>query len=326
MLVAVCILLVGLLCAEATRNPIVQIARTTAGQIHLSWNVVPDATCYSIYQAATPLPPSDPGWQFLANTTGTSYAFYSNLRREFYCIRSIDTPFIPVNLVFMERASGSFYIGKYETTQAEYYSVMGTNPSHFIGNPCRPVECIQFFNMIEYCNRRSMMEGLSPCYSYDTYGTDPGNWPAGWTANSAGISANLSVNGYRLPWVSEWEYAAHDGYSPPYPYEYSGSNNIFAVAWFTENAGDYAPLGLNDPNYGTHQAGTKLPNEHGIYNMCGNVLEACWDIHFTGNGRTLRGGSYNSMSYQCSINYPWYYWHPIWGGGDSIGFRVVRNP
>jgi formylglycine-generating enzyme required for sulfatase activity len=65
----------------------------------------------------------------------------------------------------------SFYIDKYEVTQASYQAVLGTNPSFFNGNPNYPVEQVSWFNAIEYCNRRSMQEGLTPCYSYGANGT-----------------------------------------------------------------------------------------------------------------------------------------------------------
>lgn len=57
-----------------------------------------------------------------------------------------------------------FYISKYEVTQAEYRSIMGSNPSKFKGDNL-PVENVSWYDAIEYCNRRSMDEGLKPCYT-----------------------------------------------------------------------------------------------------------------------------------------------------------------
>lgn len=105
----------------------------------------------------------------------------------------------------------SFYIDKYELTQAAYQAVMGVNPSYFAGVTNGPVEQVSWFNAIEYCNRRSMQEGLTPCYSYSTYGTNPDNWPSGWNGNPSNhtdVSCNWTANGYRLPTEMEWMFAA----------------------------------------------------------------------------------------------------------------------
>ena len=53
-----------------------------------------------------------------------------------------------------------FYIGKYEVTQAEWQAVMGNNPSYFSGNPNNPVEQVSWYDVVEYCNARSIQEGL----------------------------------------------------------------------------------------------------------------------------------------------------------------------
>jgi formylglycine-generating enzyme required for sulfatase activity len=45
-----------------------------------------------------------------------------------------------------------FYMGKYPVTQAEYRAVMGANPSRFKGDNL-PVEQVNWFDAVEYCNR-----------------------------------------------------------------------------------------------------------------------------------------------------------------------------
>ena len=96
----------------------------------------------------------------------------------------------------------SFYMGKLETTQAEYVAVMGSNPSEYTGNIYRPVEHVSWFNSIEYCNKRSVNEGRVPCYSYLTYGTNPANWPNGWDSsdtNHTNVSCSWTANGTGFP-------------------------------------------------------------------------------------------------------------------------------
>ena len=222
----------------------------------------------------------------------------------------------------------SFYIDKHEVTQAEYQAVMGTSPSNFNGFPNRPVEQVSWFDAIEYCNRRSIQELLTPCYSYGSYGTNPDNWPSGWNTsdeNNANVSCNWSANGYRLPTEMEWMFAAMGG-NQSQGYTYSGSNSLDAVAWCSSNS-----------NWSTHNVGQRAPNELGIFDMSGNVLEWVWDIYHylypsgnqtnprgpsTGLSHVLRGGSYVNGEGQCTVAYrqnsvaTWAY--------ITLGFRVVR--
>ena len=232
------------------------------------------------------------------------------------------SPPMPENFILVEGGTfnngtsdvtiSSFYIDKYELTQASYQAVMGTNPSSFGGNPNRPVERVSWFNAIEYCNRRSIQEGLTPCYSYLTYGTNPDNWPAGWNTkdkNHTNVSCNWSANGYRLPTEMEWMFAAKGG-NQSQGYTYSGSNTIGDVAWYGSNSGST-----------THTVGTKAANELGIYDLSGNVWEWCWDV-YSGSYRVHRGGCWYSGDNICTVSYRLASYAT--GSYSGVGFRCVR--
>jgi len=203
----------------------------------------------------------------------------------------------------------SFFISKYEVTQKEWKEIMGDNPSDFKGDDL-PVENISWFDAISYCNKISLEEGLKPCYRNKS-----GEIICDWTAN-----------GYRLPTEAEWEYAAKGGIQCK-GYIFSGSNNVYAVAWFKGNSKQ------------THKIGTKKPNELGLYDMSGNVFEWCWDGYnenyyfsnqnFNPKGdekkwaKVYRGGSWDHKSDYCKNVRrakcdSWQKW-------NYLGFRVVRN-
>ncbi|MDD4276754.1 MAG: chitobiase/beta-hexosaminidase C-terminal domain-containing protein [Candidatus Cloacimonetes bacterium] len=199
-----------------------------------------------------------------------------------------------------------FYLDKYQITQADYESVMGTWNSDPNGDGTAgigsnyPVYYVSWFNAIEYCNRRSLQEGLVPCYSYSasdsTFGTNIDNWPSGWNvanSNHSNVRCVWTANGYRLPRETEWEYAARGG-SQTHGYIYSGSNDPNAVAWHWDNWGN--------AQRSTHTVGAKLANELGLFDMSGNVWEWCWDM-YGGSNRVFRGGSWNHLPHRCTVSY-----------------------
>jgi formylglycine-generating enzyme required for sulfatase activity len=134
--------------------------------------------------------------------------------------------------------TSGFWMGKYEVTQAQWQSVMGSNPSYFQGNAygdtsnC-PVEHVSWVTVQDFLTRLNVATGRT----------------------------------FRLPSEAEWEYACRAGSITQY---YWGINHGDCVyyAWCLASCTNECT---------THDVGLKLPNAWGLYDMIGNVSEWCDD-------------------------------------------------
>ena len=196
-----------------------------------------------------------------------------------------------------------FYIGKYEVTQSQYETLMGKNPSKFIGAN-NPVETVSYDEAKAFCDNLNLKY------------------------------LNILPKGYKfaLPTEAQWEYACRAGTNVALN---NGKNlttsdgacpNLDEVAWYGKNASGT-----------THIVGQKKPNAWGIYDMHGNVYEWCRDRYGAypnedvidligangGSGRVFRGGSWCGIALDCrSANRCGLPVRPC----DFLGFRVALVP
>jgi formylglycine-generating enzyme required for sulfatase activity len=182
-----------------------------------------------------------------------------------------------------------FLMDKFEVTQEMFKQAQLPNPSHWQESPQKPVERVRWIDAKRYCNERSLLEGLKPCYNEKTVDCD----------------CDYSASGYRLPTEAEWEYACRaktDG-----PYDFGRADRLRQYAWTAENSDGK-----------THVVCQKKPNGFGFYDLYGNVSEWCEDVYSATyykdsppadpNGppspgkdvkRVIRGGNWKSSPDQC---------------------------
>ena len=163
----------------------------------------------------------------------------------------------------------SFYIGKYEVTQALWKAVMGSNPSHFEGDNL-PVENVSWNDCQTFLRKLNAMTGKN----------------------------------FRLPTEAEWEFAARGG-NRSRGYQYSGSNVLSDVAWYddnsgmkTHNVGTKAPneLGIYDMSGNVRewcQDWKKSYSSSAQTNPKGPS---------SGSYRVFRGGSWGSKARNCRVS------------------------
>ena len=226
---------------------------------------------------------------------------------------------VPVHTVYVS----AFYIDKYEVTKALWDEVYNWATNHGYGFDNagsskavnHPVQMINWYDMVKWCNARSEKEGLTPAYytsaaQATVYRSGQLDLQDHWVEWNAG---------YRLPTGAEWEKAARggaNGHRFPWPdadtitQSRANYNSEGGYAYdINQTRGYHAAFNDGVVPY-TSPVGYFAPNGYGLYDMAGNVWELCWDWFSysyygespgsdphgpeSGSGRVFRGGSWLS--------------------------------
>jgi sulfatase modifying factor 1 len=252
---------------------------------------------------------------------------------------------LPLHPVYLS----AFYMDKYDVTKSLWDTVYQWAIAHgytfdYAGSgkaSSHPVQAIDWYDCVKWCNARSEMEGKTPAYY-----TDAG---LGVRYRSGQVAPYVSwSSGYRLPTEAEWEKAARGGASG-HRFPWSDADTI---TWSRANyyaypsgysydvnpTSGYHPTFATDGYPYTSPVGYFAANGYGLYDMAGNVWEWCWDWYgsyssgsqtdprgpASGSYRVARGGGWDDGAFRCRAAGRGTY-YPT----DSyfyIGFRSVLPP
>ncbi len=203
-------------------------------------------------------------------------------------LESIDTNVTPSHLVTISRP---FWIGRYEITQEQYGTLMGNNPSVFIGLD-RPAESMSWYDAKQFCLVLNVMEAKA------------GRLPEGYV--------------YRLPTEAEWEYACGEDMRQLKLWE------LPEFCWHARNSDEMThPVGMLKPNrYGVYDmlgnVAEWCSDREGAYSA-ESVLDPTGPED--GQFRVVRGGNWYNNDKLCAATSRFFF-DPL-TSNQLTGFRIV---
>ncbi len=197
-----------------------------------------------------------------------------------------------------------------------------------------PVHTVNWYDAVKWLNARSELAGREPVYHLDAAHTQV--FRSGGDYMKVEPYVKASANGYRLPSMDQWEYAARGGLSSR-RFPWGDTINHDHANYCASHTDSY-----DTNNYTTwthHPQGTKTgskpyttpvgyfpPNGYGLHDMAGNLMQWNYDWHplSVGYNRVLRGGSWRDAPRFCRAG------HFVGvgpdGAGSHVGFRAVLLP